>query len=184
MKHPDNHTSSDVTCCQAIYLDITYSFVHFLLIVLMSHHVFMIPTHYPHIGTLCNTSNIRMSVNPIHMVALLTKKQQLFQMYEVLKNHPCPAIRLACRLTNCIHGSAWQTANHHRHSTQESWRRLNPMCANQRRPAYRVEPISAFQRVVAQPIAGLHDGKEVTAYIWRAHYSFNIISQKKDYRTD
>lgn len=82
---PRQSTSSDVTCCQDIYLDITYSFVHFLLIVLMSHHVFMIPMHYPHIGTLCNNSNIRMNVNPIHMVALLTKKQQLFQMYEVLK---------------------------------------------------------------------------------------------------
>ncbi|GAA6217148.1 endoplasmic reticulum chaperone BiP isoform X1 [Lates japonicus] len=57
------------------------------------------------------------------------------------------------------------------------------MCANQRRPACRWEPISAFQRAAAQPIAGLHDGEEVTAYIWREHNSFNIIVQKPEYRT-
>ncbi|KAL3041666.1 hypothetical protein OYC64_019782 [Pagothenia borchgrevinki] len=39
------------------------------------------------------------------------------------------------------------------------------MCANQRPTACRRKPISTFQRTAAQPMACLHDGKEVTAYI-------------------
>lgn len=63
---PRQSTSPDVMCCQAICLLVIYfvihRFVHFLLIMVMSHHVF-ISTHYPHRRTLWNNSNMWMNVN-------------------------------------------------------------------------------------------------------------------------
>lgn len=93
-----------------------------------------------------------------------------------------PVVRLACCYTNPIHECAWQTTNHSRRSGPKPWRHRDPVCANQRRPACRWEPISAFQRAAARPMVVLHDGEEVTAYIWTEQRSFNIISQKQEYR--
>lgn len=40
-------------------------------------------------------------------------------------------------------------------------------CANQHQPACNAQPMSAFQRAALWPIARLHDGEAVTAYIYR-----------------
>lgn len=64
---------------------------------------------------------------------------------------------------------------------QKKWRRFECACANQRRTAYRVEPISAFQQAACPPIAYLHDGKDVT-YIWTELNSFNYTSLDNNIR--
>lgn len=53
--------------------------------------------------------------------AIIKKKQQhKLQMYKMLKCTPSPFIRVACRLSNCVHGAIWQTANQRRRSGQKA----------------------------------------------------------------
>lgn len=159
-------------------MQITHGSVHFWLTE-VTHHNNSWYQHSIHTVALIETWEW-MSIQ--YMWGLYLKKEHQLQMYNMWKTHPSSVFGVACHCSNSVHESRWQTANQHRHSGQRSWRRLDSKCANQRRPACRLEPISAFQRAAAQPIAGLHDRKEVTAYIWREHNSFNIISQRKEYR--
>lgn len=142
--------------------------------------LFMIPTHYPHRCTHWNTYSFTSNVNQIHVWRLF-KKVALTSNAQNVKMHPSLVLRVACLRSNCTRQSAWKPISIGTVG-RKSWRRLVSMCANQRRPACWMKPISAFQRAATQPIAGLHDGEEVTPYIWRERSSFNIISQKKEYR--